>query len=464
MTEFEKRGPRRVWLIIPLLALLVIGWLLFTGSHKAPVVRLPDGSEYVLGRVAFTNTYNYTQNREPAWMRRFSKLIPDFIEKRFVMSGGSIAMGTSTETNLMVVIESRNDGPPNGPPVAQPRWLRVRDEDGNAFAGNTRSGVLSSGNNEAISVWVVSELPRRTRQLNLEPLVLLSNGTWTNIGPFQIANPFFGNFPQWKPEPLPQTRTNNGLSATLIKLISGSSTSSIAQGAPASPANPRSTRIEFSFSESGHRVSHYDIHQLTISDATGNNWSPYLGINNARAGWTTNGVAEFVGALWPGEDAWKIELQALRNTDFMHDEIWSLPAIALPNAQTHDDLTNRFEIDGLSIQLANIEAPGVQVTNSWQWIVRYWGQERSVYALGVKFDEDMRDRRLIVVEARDQLGKPFKLVEQRGADYPQQALFLQSSEGATELHLKLAFPKLKKFEYLAHPEFVESAKPTEKPE
>lgn len=454
MTEFEKRGPRRVWLIIPLLALLVIGLLLFEGSLQAPVVRLPDGSEYVLGRVAFTNSYNYTQDREPAWMRRFSKLIPDFIEKRFVTSGGSIGMGTTAETNLMVVIESRNDGPPNGPPVTQPRWLRIRDEHGNAFVSNTRSGVLSSGNNEAISVWVVSELPRRARQLNLEPLVLLSDGRWTNIGPFQIANPFFGNFPQWKPEPLPQTRTNNGLSATLMQLISGSSTSSVALGAPASPANPRSTRMEFAFSESGKPVDHYRLHHLTIADATGNKWSPYLDNNGGRSGWTTNGTAEFVGALWPGEDAWKIELQALRDTDFAVDEIWSPPVIPLPNAQTHDELTNRFEIDGVSIQLANIEAPGVQVTNSWQWIVRYWGQESSVYVLGVKFDEDMRDRRLVVVEAKDQLGKPFKLVEQRVADYPQQAVFLQAPDGATELHLKLAVPKLKKFEFLAHPAFV----------
>lgn len=360
-----------------------------------------------------------------------------------------MSMGGSPETNLMVVFDVLNsNGHPN-----KAAWLRIRDEDGNRYENSGGRGEMTTGTLDS-QVWVIAELPRRTRNLFLEPLVYLADGTWTNLGPFQIANPFFGKFPQWKSEPLPQIRTNDDLAATLVKVISGSRTSSVARGAPASPANPRSTRIEFAFSESGKPVDHYRIHHLTISDATGNKWSPYLDINGGRAGWATNGVAEFVGALWPGEDAWKIELQALRAEDFADDEIWSPPVILLPNAQTHDDLTNRFEVDGLSIQLANIGAPGVQVTNAWQWIVRYWGQESSVYALGVKFDEDMRDRRLVVVEAKDQLGNPFKLVEQRGADYPQQALFLQAPTGATELHLKLAFPKLKKFEYLVHPKFI----------
>lgn len=449
----ERWKWKRLWWLAPVAALLLLGFLLLPGGQQlSPIVRLPDGTKFKLGLVALTNSYSYAQMRGPAWMLRFSKLIPDVIERRFVTLGGSIGMGSSAETNLMVAIEAHND---QGP-VTEPNWLRITDEDGNRFIGNTRDGMLSSGNSDVVRVWIVSDLPRRTRKLYLEPLVFLSDGTWTNIGPFQIANPFFGRFPQWKPEPLPQTRTNDDLAAILVKLISGSSTSRIAHGAPASPANPRSTRMEFSFGESGRPVDHYRIHLLTISDATGNKWSPYLDINAGRAGWTSNGVAEFVGALWPGEDAWKIELQALRSAEFASNEVWNVPPIPLPNAQLHDDLANRFEVDGGSVRLANILAPGVEVTNHWQWIVRYWGQESSVFGLGVQFDEPMKDRRLVVVQATDQAGKEFRLVEHRGADYPQQALFLQSPPAATELHLKLAFPRLRKFEFLARPEFVDS--------
>jgi len=168
-------------------------------------------------------------------------------------------------------------------------------------------------------------------------------------------------------------------------------------------------------------------------------------------------VAEFIGALWPGEDAWKIELQALRSADFAKAEIWKLPSIPLPNVQMHDDLTNQFQPGDFSVKVANILAPGVEVTNSWQWIVRYWGPERSVYGLGVEFDENMKDRRLVVVKAVDQKGDAFKLVEHRGADYPQQALFLQAPTGAAELHLELAFPELRKFGFLARPEFGDRA-------
>ncbi|MBI1178751.1 hypothetical protein GC207_15070 [bacterium] len=449
MNEETKRGIRRARWVPPFVGILLVILVVFTSTQHAPTVRLPDGTEFRLTMAAFTNSYSYTRKLAPAWVLRYSKFIPDFIERRLVKGAGTIGMGSPAGTNLMVAFDVLNT---NGRP-SRISWLRIRDTDDNAFETYGQRGEISSGS--AFSqIWVVSELPRRTQKLQLEPLVMLPDGRWTNIGPFQIANPFFGKFPQWKPKPLPQARTNDGLTATLTKLIAGSPTSSVAQGAPASPANPRSTRMEFSFSESGKPVDHYRIHHLAIADATGNKWSPYLNINGGRGGWSTNGATEFLGALWPGEDAWKIELQALRNADFAETEIWSPPVIPLPNAQTHDDLTNRFEVDGLSIHLANIEAPGVEVTDSWQSIVRYWGQESSVYALGVMFDEDMRDRRLVLVGAEDQRGKPFKLVEQRGADYPQQALFLQAPNGATELHLKLAFPKLKKFEYLAHPKFI----------
>src|SRR6185436_13822948 len=60
-------------------------------------------------------------------------------------------------------------------------------------------------------------------------------------------------------------------------------------------------------------VSHeWRIKKLTISDATGNRWSPYLSFSGPDAwNWTTNGVVEFFGALWPSEQAWKLQLELL---------------------------------------------------------------------------------------------------------------------------------------------------------
>ena len=134
----------------------------------------------------------------------------------------------------------------------------------------------------------------------------------------------------------------------------------------------------------------------------------------------------------------------------------------MPHPQTHHEFTERFQLGPLSIHLANFTAPGVQLSNSWQWIVRYWGQEPSVYGLGVKFEGAMEDRRLVVVNATDQNTNGFRIVEHRGADYPEQALFLQPPSGATELRLMLAFPVLKRFEFLVRPELA--GPPKEGPE
>ncbi len=453
MTEVKDRAFPGIWwiafLAVPVLVALLLLWPV--GSRSVPVVKLPDGTEFELAMVAFTNSYSYNQFSGPAWMLRFSKFIPDAIENRFLTRGGGISMGASSETNLMVVIEARNASGT----AAAVTWLRIGDEDGNRYEGNSANGVLSSGGNRAV-VWRVSAFPRRTRRLFLEGLVMMADGNWTNVGPFAIKNPLYEeDFPIWQPVPLPQSATNASLIATLEQLQSGLESHHDHNPVSGDPANPRSTRLRFSFRERNQPADQYRLHKLTISDATGNRWSPYLNrLQRGGPAWTTNGVAQFVGALWPGEAAWKIELQALRGADFATEEGWSVPPISLPNPATHDDLTNRFQLGDVSIQVANILAPAVEVTNSWRWIVRYWGQEDSVYGLGVKFDGEMGDRRLVVVDARDQAGNEFKLVEHRGADYPEQALFFQAPSGATELRLKLAFPELKEFEFIARPEFV----------
>jgi len=438
------------WIALLALPLLLALVLVTVRPANEPVIRLPDGTEFELAMVAFTNSYSYNQVNGPAWMRRHAKLIPDFIGKRFLSRGGGIGLGSSPETNLMVVIESRSPGNAGSSLV----WLRVADDDDNNFDGNSNNGVLSSGSNRAM-VWRITTFPRRTRHIRLTGLVFQTDGTWTNIGPFKIENPRFAEYPQWKAGPVPQAIQSKGLTASLDRFVSTWPSSPL-KGAADSEHGPRATRLEFTFEVEGTPAAEYRVHSVTFSDATGNQWSPFLSpFHQNGPGWTTNGVAEFVGALWPGEDAWRIELQALRSADFATNDLWSVPPIPLPNPATHDDLTHQLQLDGLSVQVANILAPGVEVTNSWRWIVRYWGQEKSVYGLGVKLDGVMNQRRLVVVAAKDQAGNEFKLVEHRGADYPEQAIFLQAPPDATELHLQLAFPELREFEFLARPEFVD---------
>src|SRR5436190_1755828 len=81
------------------------------------------------------------------------------------------------------------------------------------------------------------------------------------------------------------------------------------------------TRLVFSFAEDGLPMNNWRVQKLTISDATGNRWSPYLESVNQNFDRATNGMAEFFGALWPGENAWKFDVEFVRTAGFSADEL-----------------------------------------------------------------------------------------------------------------------------------------------
>ncbi len=431
-----------VWL----LALLVIN-----SSSNRVVSELPDGTSYTLALVAYTNNYSYSRRQIPDWARPFAPLIPDGIERKLFPAGGSIGLGTSAETNLMVVIDATN----KRGMATRPESLRIRDEDGNAYDGTATTGMLSVGGDSS-TVYLASVTPNRSKNLYLEPLVHLADGTWTNLGPFAITNPKYKVHPQWTPEPIPQLRADQDITASLVRFESGLGMTSVISRALTSDADPRSTFVGFEFTEAGQSVDCFRVHKITLSDATGNKWSPYLkNPSPAARSQATNAITRFVGGLWPGEDAWKIDLQAIRTGDFNPKDVWQVPPIPMPGANSFNELTNEFNLGETTIQIANILAPGVEVTNRWQWTVRYWGNEASVYPVGLECTNP-GNRRPIILEARNENGTDFNILNHQNVDHPMQSIFLQPPpEGATELNLKMAFPELKEFEFIARPEFVE---------
>ena len=428
--------------------------LIVSSNDGVRVSELPDGTRYRLALVTFTNNYNYRLSSIPRWIEPFLPVIPDAVEKKFLNAGWSmVGLGGTVESNLMVVIDISN----SRGNATKPKRLRIRDDNGNSYDGNMVRGLLSNGEKMS-AVYLASVTPNRSKKLYFEPLVVQADGTWTNMGPFTIVNPKHQDYPQWSPEATTQKRVADNLTATLIRFESGPGSPSVTESAPISEVSPRSTLLEFDYAESEKPTDDFRLHKVTISDATGNKWSPFLDpITPSSSRWAKNGATEFLGGLWPGEDAWKLEVQAIRTAAFDSNNIWQVPSISMPGADSYTDLINEFTLGDSSIQIANILAPDVQVTNRWRGIVRYWGKETSVYSVGMECKE-MGDRRPVILEARNENGTDFKIVNHRNVDHPMQSIFIQPpAEGAKELNLKLAFPELKTFEFLARPAFRETA-------
>jgi hypothetical protein len=281
-----------------LLVAVLLAFLLRSGQETVKS-DLPDGTSYRLVTAVYTNQFNYQRRYLPDAVRPFAPLIPDLLEEKFLLAGGSIGLGSSGETNLMVVVEAFNE---NGNPKGA-RWMRIRDDAGNVHDGNSPRGSLTGGGYSS-QIYVPPVLPNRSKELFVELLVNMGDGGWTNIGPFAITNPNFKEHPQWTPEPLPQARSTNDLTATLVRFASGPGSPSVTGNAPLSEATPRSVRLNFDFTENGQPTDQHRVHWVSLADATGNKWEPHFDpIRPTGYSWVTNGMVEFVGGVWPGEDA-----------------------------------------------------------------------------------------------------------------------------------------------------------------
>ncbi|HAV61037.1 MAG TPA: hypothetical protein DCY13_01570, partial [Verrucomicrobiales bacterium] len=308
---------------------------------------------------------------------------------------------------------------------------------------------------EVVNIWNVRAFNRRSKAFEVEWIGRQGDGSLVSIGPFAIANPVPvpSDHPQFHPEPLPQHKSSGNLVVTLEGFVSG-----IPAGdrEPSGKGDllPKTTRLELAFNENQNPSTNYRLQRLIVSDATGNRWQPYFDHARPRSNERVDGgTAILPGALWPSEQAWKLEVEVLRHEYFAPEELWAPPPLPLDAGPRYLPLGHQFAAGSGSIQLANLVPPGLIASNQWQWTVRYWGNESNVFAVGVQFPEPMPNRRLLVVEATDDSGRAVPLVEHRGADHPQQALLFRPEPDATQLQLRLAVPELHRVEFLARPEF-----------
>ena len=163
--------------------------------------------------------------------------------------------------------------------------------------------------------------PRRSRSLQL-CLFDATNSPPAELGRFQIPNPSYGRFPQWRPEPIPAVKMAGDLAVrledlTVLENPEGASPKS-AGGVPAASYGPVKggngpvTKFRLVLDSSPpDPARRWVIHEADLSDATGNHLSLAEHTPSIRTSTTTE-QGWFKGTLWPSEGAWRLKLQLKR--------------------------------------------------------------------------------------------------------------------------------------------------------
>jgi hypothetical protein len=436
--------------VVLIIAVVLIA-LKRTPGDVGIVRRLPDGSTLELRQVFYCATNSSYSHRRGNRLQRFiAPITPAFIRNRFFPAGsGSFGFGSDGNTNLMVITVNRSGTPNWWSSLAR---LRVADEQGNVYDARWGSHTLGLPG-EVVHGWQVRAFPRRSESLGLEFLAETPDGGWTNAARFVIRNPAYANYPQWSPEPWPATKRDGDLAVTLSQFQSGGRMSGD-RGKGDEQTAPRKTRVVFNFAEDDQPVDNWRVQKLTISDATGNRWFPYLDYVTQTFDWVTNGTAEFFGALWP-EDAWRLDVECVRIGGFKAEELWEPPPIQLPAFGQLTELTNNWQHDGLTVQLVALASPNTDHPDPFKWICKWWGEDKNtVYSLAVKLSPELKGHRLVVAKSVGQDGREVEIVQHGNQDYTQQAIFLKPPPESRELRLTLSLQRSRFVQFLARPEFV----------
>lgn len=216
---------------------------------------------------------------------------------------------------------------------------------------------------------------------------------------------------------------------------------------------PRKTELQFTFAENGQPTEDWRVQKLTISDATGNNWFPYLDLVKQRHNWARGGQVEFLGALWPGEQAWKLEVEIVRSGRIPEQDLLTIE-VAVPKPGLISRISDQWTHDGVTLKWGGLASPETDHPGNLKWTGKWWGEEKEqVYSLVIALVPGLEGQRLSLVRSIDPGGEPVELLEHRGADYHEQAFFLKPAPNAATLRLTFALTRSRFVQFVARPEF-----------
>jgi RNA polymerase sigma factor (sigma-70 family) len=356
----------------------------------------------------------------------------------------------------------------NYPPASALR-VAAADELGNEFDPVVQYfAVIEESEGRQYWVGEVPVFPRRGKEVHLH---LLNNGSF--LAEFKIPNPASGPHPDWIGQPLPVRATDGDLEITLaeFRTYQTSRETTEKQG-----RYPR-TECVFNFRENNRDTVAWRPILFELADATGNHWSPSRSdAGNPYRAKVENGAVqiEFLGALWPGESAWKIRGEFKRVAEFPENELLRISKIQIPDAKEVSEPLTQYDWNGASVELAAVIGTdvvrdtllantGTLSREEGMRRGRLVNSERRRGCITVVLAGEIlsRNRRLTFVGATDEQGHSIELagfgepgdIESTKAPVPY-SFVLRVPEGAHELNLVVAVNESRFLEFLAKPDQV----------
>jgi hypothetical protein len=442
--------------VLAILALLIAaGAALFSTSRGLPRV-VASASGHIVKLEAWhfkAASVRYDLSDRP-WARRLEQWLPDRLRRTLGLPQAVVSVVVTPDFQGEPVLSAAFSisEPPGTPRVGGLRLI-VSDDGGEEFDPAVQNANVQSGH------WVaaVQAFPRRGNELSLRLMA-----DYGSLGEIKIKNPARGSHPKWQPETMPVSVNTNGLELSLVKFRSYQpGTTAFTK----SGVYPR-TECAFRVRENGRESTAWRPLFFEISDATGNHWRPW---RDSRLECVSGKelLAGFLGALWPGEDAWKVHVEFKRIAEFPENELLRTDPIPVPGLDELLQPQSLYEVNGATVEVAAVIGSNV----GWNRIRQFNPHRFRVagcFTVLIKGRIASQGRHLAFVEAKDEHGRVLPLekvpnegeVADRGQVSGQSPDFLPYSfnfktpQNAREFTLVLGVSQSVQADFLAKPEQV----------
>jgi hypothetical protein len=278
---------------------------------------------------------------------------------------------------------------------------------------------------------------------------------------FVVSNPARRSFPKWTAEPLPVTKTDDDLSVTLTKLVSGSdSTSRRDQDNPDDAIN-KGVQAVFNVSQNGKPVTNWQPVSIDTSDATGNHVNGWC-----NSQWQDNVLTTtYQFGLWPDEPAWKVRAEFSQQSDFAANELWTVQNIPLQPGRQQDfwNFGNNNNRRNTNSVFAETDLNGfhLKIFPATQFTDLNYGNGQVGGGLHIQATPSLpAGMRLTLVKLTDDQGQDLQNYNSGtsgNGDSTTYGYQMQNITGATNLNLTIALHKSRFVEFTAKPAKPESS-------
>jgi hypothetical protein len=281
-------------------------------------------------------------------------------------------------------------------------------------------------------------LPRQGKTLRLR-FYEIQNSRSVCVGEFKIHNPVHADAPSWKPEPLPVSREDAGVTFTLAQFTA----ENVVQ--PERGFSSALNTLKFQIAEQGQRTTNWQLRAIHASDALGNRNSYGVASYSERNGdetWTGNWL------LWPDEPAWKLRLEFARRGGFAADELWHVRGIAVPHSNSLAPAPFQTNLQGVSLSVRGISDARGFLSDGTMSV------NATSNVLDLKWTPALPGLRVSLLEVKDDRGRKIEVRGSVGGDHDVVGYALNVSSDVQSVDARFAVRRSRFVEMLVKPELL----------